>query len=671
MLLLFAMFVAAGQIGRLLFTMPAIIQPSAGVALAGLVLGGISLWPAIVAGGVVNVLVSGAPPLVALGGIVAHTLHAILGAAALRFFGFDPVFRRVRDMFIFMFVALIASMIVPSIGIFGIMLNNVLLDPDWPQRATWVSWWIGIMIGDLILASTLIRWLAKPRFVRTPAEILEVTAALVAVGFFTYLTFWTTASEATNNLVLLGWLIPFIWFALRLGVRFTFLAFLLTTVIGLTGILYGASPSDDPVSRRIIGVEILFAALAVIFYLFVAVMEERKRSARQLHAQLDRVNSLLEESKREDNAKSEFIAVFAHELRNPLAPIVSATELLKLRWGANPELAPAIDTIEDRTKTIIRLLDDLLDVSRISRQSFKLKEERFDLRERVEGAAREVEALAEKHGLALTTSMPPRPVYLFADPMRIEQIIGNLLMNAVKYTGAGGRIMLTVREDEGMVEMRVKDTGVGISKELLRKIFEPFSHLGAERQQHPTIRTGLGIGLWITENLVKMHGGTIEARSEGSMTGSEFVVRLPRLQNAAFVMEQKPTTPEEARDAVRGALKVLVVDDNIAAAKGLGTLLEYSGHTVVLAYGGAEAVQKSREFAPDAVVLDIGLPDLSGYEVAQMLRDEGYRGKIVALTGYGQEEDKKKASEAGFDHHLTKPVGIADLQAVLLRSAAA
>ncbi|HWO07526.1 MAG TPA: response regulator [Candidatus Paceibacterota bacterium] len=668
MAVLFIAFVIAAAIGRTLFTMPAVIQPAAGVAFAGLVLGGIALWPAIVAASIVNSLIVGTPPIVTLTTAAAHALHAIIGAFILRSGGFDPVFRRVRDMFLFIAVALSVSTILPTLGILGIMLHNALLDPDWPMRATWISWWVGTMIGDLILASAVIRYFAKPHFTRTSKEIIELSVAFAALGLFTYLVYWVDVSSTARGIYLLLYLVSFVWFSLRLGNRFTLIAFALSSVVAVTGTLYGNVPSEAALPQRIITLEFFLATLAVIFYLFTTVVEERKRSARQLQMQLNRVNNLLEESKRQDNAKSEFIAVFAHELRNPLAPIVSSVELLKLRWGAHPEIAPIVETIEDRTRTIVRLLDDLLDVSRISRQSFKLKEEKFDVRERIEDATRAMRPLVQEHGLSLTTSMPNHPVYLFADSVRVEQIIGNLLMNAIKYTPSGGHIMLVVREDGDVAEIRVKDTGVGIPKKLLRKIFEPFSHLGAERQQHRKIRTGLGIGLWLTENLVNMHGGTITARSDGPMLGSEFVVRLPRLLEQVPGMEDSAQPDDSANPIRTGTLKVLVVDDNEAAAKGLGTLLEYSGNTVALAYGGAEAVKKSREFSPDAVVLDIGLPDVNGYEVAQMLREEGYRGKIVALTGYGQEEDKRKAREAGFDDHLTKPVGIADLQAVLVQA---
>ncbi len=660
-------FVAAYLVGRYLFVAPAVIQPAAGVALAGLVLLGIRMWPAIFAGSLINILIVGAPFIAGAGSILGHTLHAVAGAYVLQLMGFDPVFRRVRDVFLFIFVALTSSMLIPTIGILGLHLNNYVMFTDLPFRSTWIAWWAGIMIGDLILASALIRYFAKLEFTRSSKEIFELGLAFIVLAVLSYFTYWTNASEATRGIVILLYLMPFVWFALRLGNRFTFIAFLVTTIIAITGVLYGNVSSEAPIARRVITTEFFLATLAVIFYLFTSVVEERKRAARLLKGQLARVEDLLTKVRAEDRAKSDFIAVFAHELRNPLAPIVSSIELLKLRFGAHPEIGPIVDTVDDRTKTIVRLLDDLLDVSRISRQSFRLRRETLDVRERVEHAVNSMRPVIAKHGLSIDVRFPRTAVCVNADPVRLEQIIFNLLMNSVKYTDSGGRISVDVRADSGMAEISVRDTGIGISPEFLKRIFMPFAGLGVEHRQR-SIKEGLGIGLWLTENLVIAHQGTIEARSEGAGRGSEFIVRLPCNEAS---MEQEPIAQIVSRDApADGLMKILVVDDNEAAAQGLATLLEYNGKTVAVAYDGAEAVQKSRDFSPDAVVLDIGLPDLSGYEVAQMLRDDGYSGKLVALTGYGQEEDKKKAKDSGFDHHLTKPVGIADLLKVLIGKAA-
>lgn len=661
MLVIFAAYVAFAQIGRLLFTAPAVIQPAAGVALASLVLGGLSLWPAVFAGAILNGLLGTSPFLVMVGSIVGHTLHAVIGAWVLRTVNFDPVFRRVRDTLAFILVALFVSMIVPTIGLLSIYVYNEFLG-SYPVRTTWLSWWIGIMIGDLILAIAVVRYFAKVTFTRTPTEIGELLFAFLSVGVLSYGIAWTDLTQISNGVLLLFFFLPFIWFSLRLGNRFTFLAFLLSTTILLTGVLYSDVPTTQVTSARIITTELFMATLAVIFFLFTAVVEERKRANKALAEQLIRIGSLLEETKRQDRAKSDFIAVFAHELRNPLAPIVSSIELLKLKHGAHPEIAPIVDTVEDRTKTIVRLLDDLLDVSRIERQRFPLRREEYDLRESVRRVSDANRALTIKHGLTLRLSLPEHAVPVHADALRIEQMIGNILMNAIKYTDTGGIISLSLSTTDEHAVLSIKDTGVGIAPEFLNRIFVPFAGLGVEHRQK-SIKEGIGIGLWLTENLAKVHGGTIEARSEGVGKGSEFIVHLPRIKRHTITTNEY--APMESLQQSR-SLRVLIVDDNEAAANGLATLLKHVGNEVETAYLGADVAEKVRAFNPGVVVLDIGLPDMTGYEVAEQLRTHGFRGRIIALTGYGQDEDKKKAEAAGFDHHLTKPVGLADLQAVLM-----
>lgn len=661
MLVIFAAYVATAQVGRLLFTAPAVIQPAAGVALASLILGGISFWPAVFAGAVMHGLFSGAPLLVMAGGVIGHTLHAVLGAWVLRSISFDPIFRRVRDTLAFIFVSLFISMIVPSIGILGIYLHNEFVG-SYALRATWLSWWSGIMISDLILGIALVRYFANIEFTRTPREIGELLFAFLAMGSLSYGIAWTDLTQISNGVLLLFFFLPFIWFSLRLGNRFTFLAFLLSTAILLTGVLYSGVPTNQEMGARIITTELFMATLAVIFFLFTAVVEERRRANKALAEQLVRIGSLLEETKRQDRAKSDFIAVFAHELRNPLAPIVSSIELLKLKHGAHPEIAPIVDTVEDRTKTIVRLLDDLLDVSRIERQRFPLRREEYDLRESVRKVSDANRALTIKHGLILKLSLPEHAVLVHADALRIEQMIGNILMNAIKYTDTGGTISLSLNTNDEHAILRVKDTGIGIAPEFLSRIFVPFAGLGVEHRQK-SIKEGIGIGLWLTENLAKVHGGTIEAKSEGVGKGSEFVVHLPRIKTPSITTNEY--APMESLQQSR-SLRVLIVDDNEAAANGLATLLKHVGNEVETAYLGADVVNKVRAFNPGVVVLDIGLPDMTGYEVAEQLRTTGFTGRIIALTGYGQDEDKKKAEAAGFDHHLTKPVGLADLQAVLM-----
>jgi len=367
-----------------------------------------------------------------------------------------------------------------------------------------------------------------------------------------------------------------------------------------------------------------------------------------------------------DRAKSDFLAVLAHELRNPLAPVVSSLEIMRLSGPRTPDESEALTVMDSKLKTIQRLLDDLLDVSRISREKLTIRKENIDLGEVVKQAAKSVEHQLVERKQELVIEVPPEPIVLNADAVRIEQVLTNLLTNASKYTDHGGRIMLSARTLDTEVEIRVKDNGVGIEWNMLSRVFEPFLQIGREEQRS----MGLGIGLALTKNLVDMHGGSIRAESAGKGEGSEFIVHLPLATGVRLEIEPKPELTVEPAPATRHRDRkhILVVDDNEAAAHGIGKLLTLTGYDVAYTYNGRDAIDYAIEHTPYAIVLDIGLPDLDGYKVAEALRsDADFDGILVALTGYGQADDKQRAYEAGFDYHLVKPIGIAELERVLRR----
>ena len=365
----------------------------------------------------------------------------------------------------------------------------------------------------------------------------------------------------------------------------------------------------------------------------------------------DDLRRVAEELSDADRRKNEFLAMLAHELRNPLAPISSAVRALSLGGGDGTAVHSASEMLERQVGQIVRLVDDLLDVSRISRGKIVLRTERVELSRIISQAVEATRALyrSMNHELALT--LPPEPVYLDADPTRLAQVVGNLLNNACKFTESGGRISLAVEREGTQVVIRVKDNGVGIAADDLPRIFEMFTQIDSSLERSPT---GLGIGLTLVKTLVEMHGGTVEAHSAGPGRGSEFVVRLPML------LEEPGPPPArhvvEPSSAVRR--RVLIVDDNKDAAEWLATLLNLSGHETHVAHDGADAMKAAERILPDVVLLDIGLPRVDGYEVCRRIRQQpwGKRLVIVALTGWGQEEDRQKSREAGFNTHLIKPV---------------
>jgi PAS domain S-box-containing protein len=363
-----------------------------------------------------------------------------------------------------------------------------------------------------------------------------------------------------------------------------------------------------------------------------------------------------------DRRKDEFLAMLAHELRNPLAPVRNALQVMKMP-GVNAEaVRQAREVMERQVQHLVRLVDDLLDVSRVMRNRVELRKERVDLATVLARAVETARPLIDGQQHQLSVSLPAPPVLLEADPVRLAQAVGNLLLNAAKYTDRAGRIWLTGERAGGEAVIRVRDTGVGIDAELLPRIFDLFTQ--ADRSLARS-QGGLGIGLTVVKHLVEMHGGAVCARSDGPGRGSEFVIRLPALPPDPPGEEMR-SGGEEVRPA-GSPRRVLVVDDNADAAESAALLLRMLGHEVKTAHDGPSALQAARAFRPEAVLLDIGLPGMSGYDVAKTLRAEPGNGALVlvVVTGYGQDEDRRRSAEAGFDRHLVKPVDPAAVQALL------
>jgi len=396
--------------------------------------------------------------------------------------------------------------------------------------------------------------------------------------------------------------------------------------------------------------------------LFTELITERKRAEedrRQLVAQA-RVSEALREV---DRRKDEFLAMLSHELRNPLAPIAMAIEIMRLREPADDSIVWARDVIARQTAQLTRLVDDLLDVSRITLGKITLNRSELDLRPIVAQAVEAAQPLLSVRDHQLAIDVSPGPLPIWGDGARLTQIISNLLNNAARFTANGGHIALAVRREGAQVVLSVKDDGVGIPPDMRERVFDMFTQIEwpAQRKQE-----GLGIGLALVKRLVEMHDGEIEARSEGSGRGSELVVRLPVAAGDGVTADG---LAPGARAAVAGTRpeRILVVDDNVDAAESLSRLLRLHAHEVRVAYDGLAALAAARDMHPDVVLLDIGLPKMDGLEVAKNLRadGDGPRPLLVAMTGFGQAEDRARTAAAGFDHHLTKPVDPKILQSLM------
>jgi PAS domain S-box-containing protein len=360
-----------------------------------------------------------------------------------------------------------------------------------------------------------------------------------------------------------------------------------------------------------------------------------------------------------DRRKDEFLAILSHELRNPLGPIRNAAHFLKLRGTPDSDVRHSVEMIERQTEQMVRLIDDLLDVSRISRGVLELRRERVVLSEIVEEAVDACHDDLRKHRHSLRVSLPADPVEMDVDHARMVQVFCNLIGNAAKYTPAGGHIEVRATTEDHVLEVTVTDDGIGIPAEKLNEIFELFAQVDRSMER----QGGLGIGLTLVRELVRLHGGSIEARSEGMGHGSAFTLRLPLVRPATV----PPGDGLRGDGAAARPRRILIADDNADAVESLALLLEMAGHEVHRAFDGESALAVAEAKAPEVAILDIGMPKVNGYEAAQRIRQQpwGRQIHLVALTGWGHPEDRRLARDAGFDAHLVKPVSPAILQSLL------
>jgi two-component system CheB/CheR fusion protein len=388
----------------------------------------------------------------------------------------------------------------------------------------------------------------------------------------------------------------------------------------------------------------------------VAQLETALADRRHAEAALRAANLQLAEA---DRRKTEFLATLSHELRNPLAPIRNSAYILTRAAPGSEAAGRAVAVIDRQAGQLVRLVDDLLDVTRITRNKIQLQRAPLELNELARQTVEDQRSLFAEAGVELELRPAARPVFVHADANRLAQVLGNLLGNAAKFTGRGGTTRVTIDPDATAQRavIRVADSGVGMSQEMLARVFEPFSQADVTLDRS---RGGLGLGLALVKGLVELHDGDVAAYSEGSGRGAEFVVRLPLIAG-------DPVAPPPDEPAASRPRRVLVIEDNVDAADTLRQVLELREHAVEVAHDGPEGLAKARQFRPDVVLCDIGLPGMDGYAVARAFRtDEALkRTSLVALSGYAQPEDLRRAREAGFDRHLAKPPSLERLEQVL------
>ncbi len=638
-------------------TFATLIWAPSGIAFAAFLMYGYRVWPGVFfAAFLVNSYI-GAPPHIALFIALGNTVGPfIFSFLVKRYNDYDPSVLRLRDNVAMIVSALLIPVITATVGVGSLWVGGELSLET--ITTTWSTWWVGDALGILIFAPFILKWFSQPLLKRTRAHHIDMFFILAVVVSMSFFIFWGPLTHFAYYLF-----IPFTWMALRAGPRGITLAILLSFIIALCGLLFNPSPS---VSQDLLYLQIFFGTMTGVFLIFSAVIEERRHVLKMLGHHVTDLETALQKINSEDGAKKEFLAVLAHELRNPLATILSSIELIRLQGSSAPNTPVLLETIAERARVMVRLLDDLLDISHISQKNLSLQNVAISINRFIERLEHSILQLTHKHGHTLSITKSDDELFINADPVRLEQIVINLVTNAAKYTKNKGVIEILLQREKDVAVIRVRDSGVGIPKHMLTRIFEPFFQINKSQS-----REGLGIGLPLTRQLVEMHGGTIEAESGDTNAGSEFIVRLPLLRYTDQKERLSPTIPLVSHVTtrkprhVKRTFKILIVDDNEDGNEALARLLELRGHTTAVAYNGSEAIQKALEFKPEIVLLDIGLPDIDGYEVASRLREQKKPHYLIALTGYGQTEDKERAKQAGFDYHLTKPASFKEIEAVV------
>ncbi len=652
--LLFFAFIAATWATSFYLPPGSYIDPAIAIAVAALYFGGVRLWPIVFLASASAHFLLGTPLLTLAFIALIATIQAASSAYLLEQARIDPLFRRHRDILNFLSIIIGTAAITPSLSLLQNTLASIDLEPMlWWQR------YIATLFTFLFFIPFLLRWFAKRNFKRTPIEIVETAGVFALLILINGLLIAPGTEMIAGVPLALFLLVPLFAIALRLRPRFTTLALLLTAGFQIGSVLaYTPTPL---VLQTLFETEVILVTLGIICSIVTTLEEDRRVNMNLMRTQMATLRNAIARISSESRAKNDFIAILAHELRNPLAPVVSSIDLLKLKGGRDAEEVEILNVMEDRMTIVRRLLDDLLDISRISEGKLVIEKSLVDLAPIIYRAILSTDHHRKELHQRLVFKSAEAPLYVRGDAVRLEQIFSNLLTNASKYSKSGDTVTLTVQTYDDIVEIAVQDNGIGISADEREAIFHPFY----QAEEHGRGKKGLGIGLSLVRNFIELHEGEIEARSEGTGKGSTFVVRLPLLDAPRGPMEL-PTAGDITAASASTSPRILIVDDNDAAAAAIGRLLELEGCVVSYAYTGAQALTQALQQKPNAILLDIGLPDQDGHTVARLLRARGYADHLVALSGYNSDQGGDWRA-AGFDQYLVKPASLNDLRTMLTR----
>ena len=658
------------------------VWPPAGVALAAVLLVGNRVWPGIWLGAAaVNFTVQASTVTAALIG-TGNTLEALVGAALIRFYiGVPRSFDKSEQVFKFVALAAAASTVAATFGLASIAIQGEFALSN--LATNWWTWWQGDTSAIIVITPLILCWTDRdaPRWPASKKiEAVAVTVALALVGYGVF-----GSSAATRDFHALPFVtLPIIvWAAFRFDQRGVTTAIAALCALAISYTVFGQGPfSSGSTNVSLLLLLAFICAVAMTGLVISAIVGELRRTLEALRhshdeleqrvaartQELERANRSLQEEirriemlERSERRINEFLAMLGHELRNPLAPIRNALDLMRIKSAGDSTYEWSRNIIDRQVTQLTRLVDDLLDVGRITSGRIMLQKEPVEMNAAVLRAVESCQPQldARRHNLELLLAR--EPLLVDGDLVRLSQIVLNLLSNAVKYTPNGGQIQIALEKEDDWALVRVKDTGIGMSANLIPIVFDLFVQ---EKRSLSRTEGGLGVGLTVVKQLVHMHGGSVTARSGGADMGSEFVVRLPRLT-------LKPTASEpDSGWQPKPALvkrRILIVDDNHDSADSLASLLSAAGHDVRTLYDGPSASLAAEEFQPQVVLLDIGLPEMNGYEVARQLRKSAKlrNAILVAFTGYGRDEDRQQTREAGFDYHLVKPLDAEALERII------
>lgn len=653
-ILFFFVYLVAAEIGltqAYVHNSVSALWPPTGIALAVLLLFGYRLWPGIFLGAFVANYANDVNALSAFGMAIGNTLEAFVGAYLVnRFAGGIRAFDRVRDFVEFATAAGIAGPIISAtLGVTSLYIGGHLVEN---YADVWFTWWLGDAVSALILAPFIILWATNFHFFWDWRRVLELLSLFVLLVIASQIIFGETFLGQRAYPVFLMPLL--VWVALRFSPRETVSAVLTIAVVSAWSTLERLGPFalPGPINESLVVSQLFIGVVAITSLVLAVVVAERKK-----------VENALQTA---DQRKDDFLASLSHELRNPLAAVSGYLQLIKGSQNET-ERQNALRDMDIELHHVTLLLEDLLDLSRIRRGRMRLHMQPVEITQSAAAAVATVSALIQEQRHTLHVQHLDEKLWVQGDANRIKQVLVNLLNNAAKFTNPGGTIYLITRRRRGSVEVEIRDTGQGISEDKLAIIFDR-SPMVDRTELHA--RAGLGIGLSLVRRLMEMHNGVVRAYSEGAGKGSTFIISFPALSESSTPGAIQGELPLEKHHRKSTPKNILLVDDNIKAANVMGDLLRRMKHDVTVVYDGQSALESVRDHVPDAIILDIGLPDIDGFEVARRIREipvvDRPRPLLIALSGYGQEEDKRRSKEVGFDEYVVKPVDIEILQEILM-----